>query len=357
MKVDNMYRPQHKPWLTLAYRSTGRGMVALLLLLCGLGVLVGLAGCGDRSATAKNGKPTVVATIFCYYDALRAIGGDNINAVLLLPVNTSPHEYSASISDKSTVQKAQLIVRNGLGIDPWIDKLAAGNNGAVMLDISKAVPVHLLQTEEVSWNEGTEGGGEGAGTAPTTAGASAHRHTHEATAHAESSVGNPHIWLDPTVQMAAAEQIRDALSKLDPTNRAYYQEHTAEYLASLKVLDAEFMAVCKTLPRKEFIGFHSAYDYLAHRYGLRQIAALEEFPEQGITTAQAGRVIKLIKEKEIKVIFTETVLRSKDTDLIVAQTGVKLAILQPLETYDNLQDTYVSLMRQNLANLKQALSE
>lgn len=307
-------------------------LIPIVLLLASFG----LSACGG-SAT-PSGKPTAVATIFCYYDALRSIGGDKINASLLLPPRTTPHEYDPTIQAKSQVQAARLIVSNGLGLDTWIDKLADGNTDALRLVISKAVPVELLHTVETSLEDPTAAPPNGAKTPAE-----------------DVSQGNPHIWLDPTVQEAAAEKIRAALTQIDPPNTAYYRARADEYIGQIKALDQEFQAAAANFGRREFIGFHSAYDYLAHRYNLKQIAALEEYPEQGITPAQAQRVITLIKQKQIAVIFTENALPSKDADLIVRQTGVKLAVLQPLETYDDPKDTYVSLMRQNLASLKDAL--
>ncbi|MEI8194475.1 MAG: zinc ABC transporter substrate-binding protein [Phycisphaerae bacterium] len=309
------------------------------VLIVMLAAVAGLLPACQRAES--NGKPTAVATIFCYYDALRSIGGDKINAVLLLPPRTSPHEYEPPVQAKSQVQSAKLIISNGLGLDPWIDKLAAGNDRAILLKISAKIPVALLHTAETSLDDpaATQATGDA-------------KHEQE-----DFTQGNPHIWLDPTVQIAAAEQIRDALAQIDPPNQAYYATQAAAYIKEIQTLDDDIKQAATGFTRKEFIGFHSAYDYLAHRYGLKQIAALEEYPEQGITKGQAERVINLIREKNIKVIFTENALPSKDADLIVRQTGVKLGVLQPLETYDDPKDTYVSLMRQNLENLKQALGQ
>lgn len=314
-----------------------------------LGLLLAVSGIVTAcQRAASNGKPTAVATIFCYYDALRFIGGDKINAVLLLPPRTSPHEYEPPVQAKSQVQAAQLIISNGLGLDPWIDKLAAGNEGAIKLKISARIPVALLHTAETTLDDpaATQG-------TPGVAGGVAKKEQED------YSQGNPHIWLDPTVQIAAAEQIRDALAQIDPANQAYFNTQAAAYIKEIQALDQEIMQAAAGFVRKDFIGFHSAYDYLAQRYGLRQIAALEEYPEQGITKGQAERVIKLIREKNIKVIFTENPMQSKDANLIVRETGggVKLGVLQPLETYDDAKDTYVSLMRQNLESLKLALGQ
>ena len=91
------------------------------------------------------------------------------------------------------------------------------------------------------------------------------------------------------------------------------------------------------------------------RYGLNQVAAVEELPDQGPSLAQQANIIKLIREKHIKVIFMETAFPAKAADRIIEETGVKTGILQPLETYDNTDQTYVSLMRDNLKALKDAM--
>jgi zinc transport system substrate-binding protein len=156
------------------------------------------------------------------------------------------------------------------------------------------------------------------------------------------------------VQIAAAEKIRDALEEVDAADKATFESNAKAYIDSIKALDAEFKAETEKFKTKEFIGFHSAYQYLARRYGLQQIASIEEVPDAGLTVAQAEKVIKLIQEKKIKYIAMETALVT-NINIIKNRTGVQTITLQPLETYDDLQDTYVSLMRKNLEELKKAL--
>jgi zinc transport system substrate-binding protein len=169
------------------------------------------------------------------------------------------------------------------------------------------------------------------------------------------SAGNPHIWLDPRVQAMAAEAIRDALIKIDPAHKSGYESRAKAYLADLGKLDQDFAQAAQGFKRKDFIGFHSAYAYLARRYGLDQVASVEELPDQGPSEAQLKNIIDLIREKHIKVIFSETAFEPKAMNRIVDETGVKTGVLQPIETYDNLDQTYTSLMRANLEALKAAL--
>jgi len=303
-------------------------LAATALVVCLLCLVV--PGCGRGVAEGGGGgKPVAVATIFCYYDILRAVGGDHIRTEILLQPNQSPHEFQASPADKEKVLSAGLIVKNGLGIDDWVDRLASDGH-ARMVEIGKDAAV--LHTEEVEWE-------------PASAAKEAPR---------DSGSANPHIWLDPAVQMKATEVIRAALVELDPAHQADFAANAAAYTAQLQKLDADFRAATATFKHRDFIGFHSAYDYLAHRYGLRQVAALQEV-EGSLSPAQIDKVIALIRKDHVPVLFTEDAFPQQSADLIKRETGVELGVLQPLESYPNLNATYDSLMRQNLAELQRTL--
>lgn len=310
-----------------------------ILLIIVAVMSLSIFGVTKLSAQEQKTKPLAVSTIFAYYDILRGVGGDLIDAQILIPPRVSPHEYDPTVRDKVMVNKAALIVSNGLGLDDWIKKLVGEAKG-VQLVIGRHAS--MIKTEEIEIDDDDDGD------------------DHDADAHAghEHDVeGNPHIWLDPMVQIKAAELVRDELVKIDPANAQAYQDNAAKYIQSIKDLDAEFKAATQDLADRRFIGFHSAYDYLARRYGLIQVAAIEENPGFGFSPAKARKIIQVIKEKNIKVIFTETAFDARGTDMIVRETGVKTGILQPLETYDNLKDTYVSLMKQNLESIKKMLGK
>jgi zinc transport system substrate-binding protein len=290
-----------------------------------------LAGCQKEAAPDSTGKPLVVTTIFAYYDAARAIAGDKAMVRIILPPQASPHDFQPSLKDKGLVTRAQLFITNGLGIDNRLMDLASDSK-AQKLVIGEAIPKdQILKTEEVSL------GGE--------------KNSDE-----DAALGNPHIWLDPRIQMKAAELIHDALVSIDPADKPTFDTNLQKYEDDLKALDAEFADTVKTFKSRDFIGFHSAYDYLAHRYGLHQVASIEEIPDAGLSLSQIQKILQIIKDKNIHYVAVETALGAQGTiDKIKQEGHVETITLQPLETYDNADDTYVSLMKQNLASLKTAL--
>ncbi len=297
-------------------------------------ILASLALASCNQAPAAGGKPVVMCTIFAYYDAARAIAGDRMEVRILIPTGASPHEYETTVNDKVSAAQANLYIKNGMALDDQFDKLLEGSK-AKILNISEHIPKDMfLNTQELSLDEA-------AATTPATP--------------AGTASVNPHIWLDPQIQIKATELIRDAMIDLDPPDRAVFEKNAAAYVDGLNKLDADFKAETATFKSKDFIGFHSAYEYLARRYGLHQIASIEEFPGSEITIDQSQKIIRLIQQRNIKYIAVETAFSGSSAKMIEQQTGVHEIVLQPLETYDNADDTYVKYMRANLQALKTAL--
>jgi len=300
---------------------------AAALLAIALCIL--LVAC-NGGAPAPSGKPLAVATIFAYYDALRAIGGPDIQPAIFLPPGSSPHEFQATAKNKETADDASLIIKNGLGLDDWVVNLSSQNKTALRLSIGDDI-------EAIKTHEETLPG--------------------QIAEEKDKTLGdtNPHVWLDPLNQIKAAEMIRNALIKIDPDHKAGFEQRAATYIDSIKKLDADFKAAAATFKHHEFIGFHSAYDYLARRYGLKQVASIQEIGAGGMNPAQVERVEAIINQRHIPVVFTETAFDSKQANVVVKATGVKLGVLEPLETYEKLDQTYVGLMRKNLEELKKAM--
>jgi zinc transport system substrate-binding protein len=306
--------------------------LSLLLLLCP--ILSLLPAC--QPAAPASGKPLVLCSIFAYYDAARAIAGDKLDVQILLPPSTSPHEYETTVSDKLRAAKTALFIQNGMGLDERFDKLFAGSDAKILTVSTQISKQLLLNADEISLD------------APATGpAATAHDHDH--------AFLNPHIWLDPKIQIRAAEIIRDALIDLQPASKDAFTQNAAKYIGELEKMDADFKAQAAAFKNKDFIGFHSAYEYLARAYSLRQIASIEELPGSDITIDQTRKIIALIKEHNIRYIAVETAFSGNSAKLIQQETGAKQIVLQPLETYDDLHDTYAKYMRQNLDALKTAL--
>jgi zinc transport system substrate-binding protein len=104
---------------------------------------------------------------------------------------------------------------------------------------------------------------------------------------------------------------------------------------------------------------HSAFSYLARRYGLTQIPISGLEPESEPSPADLAALVKLLKERKVRYVFFETLVSSKLAETLAREVGAQTLVLNPVEGLTKEEQaaskTYVSLMEENLRNLRMAL--
>jgi zinc transport system substrate-binding protein len=127
----------------------------------------------------------------------------------------------------------------------------------------------------------------------------------------------------------------------------------------LEQLDKEYTDTLAPYKGSSIVVSHEAYSYLCSRYGLNQIAVEGVIPESEPSPNQMRSIISYIKENNIKYIFFEELLSPKVVQTIADETGATLLELNPFEGLEQEDidsgENYLSVMRSNLENLKQAL--
>lgn len=155
--------------------------------------------------------------------------------------------------------------------------------------------------------------------------------------------------------------IEAALSAAFPGNAAAFHANSDAYITKLEKLDQDFRAGLQNTKRKDFITQHAAFGYLAQQYGLTQVPIAGLSPEQEPSAAQMAKIVEFAKANKVTTIFFETLVSSSVADTIAQEIGAKTAVLNPIEGLteeDAAQNLdYLSLMRQNLEALIQALNE
>lgn len=103
--------------------------------------------------------------------------------------------------------------------------------------------------------------------------------------------------------MIEVERIRDALCQADPQHAEAYRQNSAAYLAKLRQLDADLMAVAAKAPKKVFITAHAAFGHLADDYGLRQLSVAGLSPEAEPTPGDMQCLIAIIQKEHVRYVF------------------------------------------------------
>jgi zinc transport system substrate-binding protein len=154
-----------------------------------------------------------------------------------------------------------------------------------------------------------------------------------------------------------AKGVGKALEKADPANAATYQKNTTALVGKLDGLNTAFKDGLKNTATKTFITTHSAFGYLAERYGLEQEGVSGVDPESEPSPARIKQLQKIAKEDKVSTVFFETLASDKTASTLAKDTGLKTDVLDPLEgiTDKSKGSDYIEVMQSNLAALKKAL--
>jgi len=287
----------------------------------------------SASAFAVQQPVKVVATIFPLADIVRQVGGNRVKVTALLTAGMSEHTFEPTTAQIRQVAEAALYVRVGAGMDPWGDKLlAAAKRPPAMVTATAGIP--LLSVAEQDLAEEKETG--------------AHHH-HEG--------DDPHVWLDPIlVRDHIVPGITNALITISPADSSYFKANSKQFVAALTRLDQEMKLRIKVLSHHDFIALHGAWHYLAKRYGLRQLAAVEPFPGKEPSAKYLAALITLARKDGVTTIFAEPQLSAKAAQVIAAELKGKVLLLDPVggETVPG-RNSYLELMRYNLSTIERGM--
>ncbi|MCT0200317.1 zinc ABC transporter substrate-binding protein [Synechococcus sp. CS-1325] len=294
-----------------------------------------LASCtrvGQGPATSSAPELQVVTTFLPITEFTRAVAGDCATVQALIPANVGPHDFQATPSDLVRLQNASVLVKNGLGLEEFLDKLISGAGNAKLKVIDSSAGIATLANPEQKPESGHD-----------------HAHDH---GHDHGPI-NPHIWLDPLRAVQQVETIRDGLIAAKPACKEQFTANAASFSAQLRALDAELAARLKPFAGKTFVAFHDFAPYFADRYKL-SASFVVEAPEENPSPADLQRVARQVKQSDLKALLSEPQEGSRSFNALAADLGVRVSVFDPLETGPAEADQpgyYAAQMRRNVNDL------
>jgi zinc/manganese transport system substrate-binding protein len=261
-------------------------------------VVAGIGGCGsgdgdrdrDTAGVAAGGPLAVVATTAQVADLARVIGGDRVAVTQLVAAGVDPHDYQPTPTNIEAIRSADVVLKNGLGLEPWLDPAitSAGFAGPVV-DASRDVP--------------TRPGGK------------------------DYPNGDPHIWHNPLNAKIMLINIDVGLVLADVSSSGALQLNLTAISRKLDQLDAANQEKFAALPadRRVIVTGHDAFGYYADRYRLRVVGSVIPGLKAG-TAPSADHIddlIAKIKSSGTKVVFADSALPQDSVQAVAAQAGVK----------------------------------
>ncbi|KOU81559.1 MULTISPECIES: metal ABC transporter substrate-binding protein [unclassified Streptomyces] len=299
-----------------------------------------LTSCSGAGAVGgEDGKLGVTASFYPLQFVAEQIGKEHVKVDGLTKPGVEPHDLE--ITPKQTAQLGEAdVVLYLKNLQPAVDKAVAQSG------VKNIVDAATLTELEAHGASGHDHGAEEAH-------AEGEGHDHS---HGEGGT-DPHVWLDPVKYAEIAKGVGAALEKADPGHAADYKKNTDELVGKLAALDTEFKDGLRNTASRTFITTHSAFGYLAERYGLDQEGISGVDPESEPSPARMKDLQAVAKKDNVTTVFFETLASDKTAKTLATDTGLKTDVLDPLE---GITDTsqgadYFEVMRSNLKNLQKAL--
>ena len=298
--------------------------------LIGLGLVTVLAAtlAGCRPTAAEGPGLSVVVGFYPLQFVAEQVGGDRVHVTNLAQPGAEPHDLELRPSQMARIAGASLVLYL-YGLQPVVDQ-AVQLTGATAMDVAALMPLR---------------------DAPVAIGPDDPR------AERDSGTKDPHVWLDPTRLATIAGAVTEQLAALDPGGAEGYRQRDAELSATLSGLDSEYTDGLRSCDRRDIVVSHAAFGYLADRYGLRQIGITGLSPDAEPTPAHLAAAADEARRVGATTIFFESLASPEVAQSVAGAVGARVAVLDPIEGLrpDAPGDDYVSLMRSNLATLRDAL--
>lgn len=301
---------------------------ALLIPVAALAVHRGAAAQGAAArGTAAGAPPAVLASFSVLADMVREVGGERVAVRALVGPGGDAHGFQPRPSDAAALRGSATVVRNGLGLEPWLDRLLRAAGGrAHVVTASDGVEARRL----------AEAGGRGA------------------------AAPDPHCWQDLAHGQRYVRNLAAGLSATDPAGAAEYGRRAEGYAARLATLDAWVRERVATVPepRRRVVTSHDAFGYFGAAYGIRFSAPQGMSTEGEPSAAQVARLIRQVRAEGTTAVFVETMTNPALLDRLAREAGVRVRgalYSDALSPPDGPAATYEAMFRHNVGMLIPAM--
>ena len=303
----------------------------LSALLCAAVCLTGFSGCGTP---AKESSRLKLLASF-YPIAIMALNiTDGVEGVAVESMAQQQtgclHDFQMTTADMKKAETADAFLINGAGMEGFLDKISDQLPELPVIDSSTGIP--LIASGEDHHHDGGEG------------------HDHDQEDY------NPHLWVSITNCMEQVGNLSEGIIALDPEHEAEYRENTETYLEKLSALRDKMHSALDHVKNKDIITFHEAFPYFAEEFGLHIAAVINREPDSQPSAKELADTIRLVRETGVKALFVEPLYPETSADIIAAETGAQVYVLDPAVSGEWDKNAYLTAMESNLQVLAQALN-
>ena len=266
------------------------------------------------SVTPALAKPKVVTTFTVLADMARNVGGDVVEVVSITKPGAEIHGYQPTPRDIVGAADADLVLWNGLGLERWFEQFLSNLSDVPSATLSDGVePISIT-------------GGEYDGRP------------------------NPHAWMGVENAMVYVDNIRAALTGIDPDNAETYARNADTYKAKIRAAVEPLRARIAAIPENKrwLVTCEGAFSYLAADLGLEELYLWPINADQTGTPQQVRAVIDGVRANDVPAVFCESTVNTAPAEQVARETGAAyggVLYVDSLSEPDGPVPTYLDLLR------------
>lgn len=261
-------------------------VVCLTLIAVALGPSLAVAQPGAQTP----GKPVRVVTTFTIIqDMAQNVAGTAAIVESVTKPGAEIHDYQPTPLDVVKAQSADLVLWNGMNLERWFERFFENVKGVRSVVVSEGVtPLPIREGPYLD-------------------------------------KPNPHAWMSTSAALIYVENIRKALTEVDPANAEVYARNAAAYTARIKAVDAPLRERLSRIPdaQRWLVTSEGAFSYLARDYNLREAYLWPINADEQGTPQQVRRLIDIVRKNKIPVVFSESTVSDKPARQAARETGAR----------------------------------
>lgn len=270
-------------------------------------------------------KIQITTSIFPYYSFASEICDFDGNVVMLLKPGAESHTYEPTTEDIITIKNSDIFIYTGGESDKWVETILSSidtNKTKIIKVMDYITPLTYEHHGKISNDE--------------------------------------HVWTSLKNSKTIIFEICDVICEIDPQNKDIYKGNAQRLTEEINNLDIKFKETIELSDKTLIFADRFPFSYFANDYDLNYISAFPSCSEESEPSAQTmAKIIDTVKTENTSAIFYIEFSNQKIADTIQTETGAKKLLFHSCHniTQDEFSSgkTYISLMQQNLENLREAI--
>ena len=292
------------------------------------------SACGPAASKEAESSPVILATTYPVYLFTSAVLGNDSDYDLVLMLDQTIsclHDYTLSVNDMKLIERADVIVMNGAGLEDTMEDVIASAGDTPLIDCSQGID--LLPCRD------------------------RHHDGEEERSHQDE--WDPHIWMDPSLACRMIDTIAQKLAEIDSEHAARYVSNASLATEAIQTACSEWKAQLSDLSCREMITFHDGFSYFARAFDLTVLSSIEEESGSEASAQEVKEIMEEIRSHSLPAIFTEKNGATATADMIARECGVSVYSLDLLMSREHGAagiDPYLTVISNNVAAVQEAFS-